>query len=140
MFAPLREARGDRVAQQLQGHDVFLNARTLTFRQHALDRRAQRDWAWRLVVVDIASDQNVSGAIRSGEVAETFDRNETRLTQSLFLGAKLFEDFSDLPVGLLNESHRCLPDQAATIAAGYPEAGWAARTYPGLKAAKGLAC
>ena len=78
-------------------------------RLHALDRRAQRVRVGSLAVVNVAGDEDVMNAIALGVRAESLDGRETRLPQRLFLGAELFEDLADLPIGGMNESHYDFP-------------------------------
>jgi hypothetical protein len=72
---------------------------------HALDRRAQRDRARHVAVIDIACHQHVARAMRPGARAKALDGGIAGQAERLFLGAELPEYLADLPVGGVNESH-----------------------------------
>jgi predicted component of type VI protein secretion system len=59
----------------------------------------------RVAVVNVAGNEDVMNTIALSERAEPLDGGESRLPQRLLFGAELLEDFADLPVGRVNDSH-----------------------------------
>ncbi len=73
---------------------------------HPLQRFAERTLRGRLMLVEVARDEDVGGALGCGQRRDGADHVEPGLLQHRLLVLEAPEDLADLPVGRVDETHR----------------------------------